>query len=143
MKTKPIIISVVAIAAIVGVAAFFYNKNINTEPQPNTKLVKSLDFGGEDAERLERAAILISGSNPSKTMLAYNEMVMLNRVWTADKYGENVLEEVETLCKLYGITVDDFNKIKITKRSVEAMTMIIFDKWDETNQSTKYRFSNK
>ena len=143
MKTKPIIISVVAIAAIVGVAAFFFNKNINTEAQPNTKLVKSLDFGGEDAERLERAAILISGSNPSKTMLAYNEMVMLNRVWTADKYGENVLEEVETLCKLYGITVDDFNKIKITKRSVEAMTMIIFDKWDETNQSTKYRFSNK
>lgn len=143
MKTKPIIISVVAIAAIVGVAAFFFNKNINTEVRQNTKLVKSLDFGGEDAERLERAAILISGSNPSKTMLAYNEMVMLNRVWTADKYGENVLEEVETLCKLYGITVDDFNKIKITKRSVEAMTMIIFDKWDETNQSTKYRISNK
>ena len=142
MRFKPIIISVVAIAAIVGVAAFFYNKNINTE-QPKAKLVKSLDFGGEDAERLERAAILISGENPSNELLAYNEMVMLNRVWTADKFGKDIPEEVETLCQLYGMTVDDFNKIKITRRSVEAMTMIIFDKWDKTEQSTIYRFPRR
>ena len=140
MRIKPIVISIVAVAAIVEAATFFYNKNINTTEQPKTKLVKSLDFGGEDAERLERAAILVSGENLSKEILAYNEMVMLNRVWTADKFGKDIPEEVATLCQLYGITEEDFNKIKITRRSVEAMTMIIFDKWDKTEQSTMYHF---
>lgn len=140
MRIKPIVISIIAVAAIVGAATFFFNKNINTAEQPKAKLVKSLDFGGEDAERLERAAILISGENPSKETLAYNEMVMLNRVWTSDKFGKNIPEEVATLCQLYGITEEDFNNIKITRRSVEAMTMIIFDKWDKTEQSTMYHF---
>ena len=146
-KNKNIIFICVLIFIILSICFVFRNTNKETKfaneqfqkQETKTEYIKlqnkiSMDWDFIDEEFLLKLAQYKGGSIEDK---AYNILVTLNIVYDTKKSIKDV-----TLKELYdveGLTSYDWEEIIPDDDTKEAMRMIIYDKFDNSNGSTIYR----
>lgn len=111
---------------------------ISDEHEEHTRLVASLDFDSDDSVLLQKTAILVSDEDAEVEVLAFNEMVILNRVWTKDEFCNAIPAECERTIYELGFDPEILNEIQPTEKSFMAIQLILLEQWDETKCSTKF-----
>ena len=103
------------------------------------RIIGSLDFDTEDAITLVQTSMVLTGENQKADTIAYNIVVLLNRVWTFGKYGRNVREVCENAVAECGINKEKISNTPISDDGNLALQMILHDKFSLDNCSLEFK----
>lgn len=98
----------------------------------------SMDWGAEDGELLLKFAEWISPEDCAKEVKAWNILAVLNRMLDTN-YPGTISEVIQQELKQYGMTLEELQNVEVTEITVEAMELVMLDKWDETAGSVVFQ----
>ena len=127
-----ILILMIAICVIGGVS-------VSKRQYYPHRIIGSLDLDTEDAITLVQTSMMLSGENQKADTIAYNIIVLLNRVWTFGKYGKNVREVCENAVTECGLNKEKINNTPISDDGNIALQMILHDKFSLDNCSFEFK----
>lgn len=96
----------------------------------------SMDWGYEDALAMLRLATYKGGTVEDR---AFNIIVLLNKVVADDKHRSVEWWAKREICSKGEITGTQFDNIIVDDKSKEALDMIVYQGWDETEGILDYR----
>ena len=144
VATIPVILAIVALLVNVWYAGKMLQessspKQIEVQQTPLKFQDKmSMDWGAEDGELLLKFAEWISPEDCTKEVKAWNILAVLNRMLDTN-YPGTISEVIQQELKQYGMTLEELQDVEVTEITVEAMELVMLDKWDETAGSVVFQ----